>query len=123
MFQAFFASTRTRAPGTASGSRCTDPERIEPGTSVSIGWDRPLGTFFVQVLRPHPHLTGEDETVAWHGAHPGELTTAAAAVTIASRWADLPADLAITLETDRLMTLGQSDGEAQIAIKRRFFGD
>ena len=51
------------------------------------------------------------------------LTTAAAAVTIASRWADLPADLAITLETDRLMTLGQSDGEAQIAIKRRFFGD
>ena len=69
---------------------------IEPGTSVSIGWDRPLGTFFVQVLRPHPHLTGEDETVAWHGAHPGELTTAAAAVTIASRWADLPADLAIT---------------------------
>ena len=25
---------------------------IEPGTSVSIGWDRPLGTFFVQVLRP-----------------------------------------------------------------------
>nr|WP_314471319.1 hypothetical protein [uncultured Sphingomonas sp.] len=96
---------------------------IEPGTSVSIGWDRPLGTFFVQVLRPHPHLTGEDDTVAWHGAHPGELTTAAAAVTIASRWADLPADLAITLETDRLMTLGQSDGEAQIAIKRRFFGD
>ena len=63
---------------------------IEPGTSVSIGWDRPLASFFVQVLRPHPHLKGEDETVAWHGAHPGELTTAAAAVTIASRWADFP---------------------------------
>ena len=50
----------------------------------------------------------------------GCATTARA---IAARWADLPSDLAITLETDRLMTLGQSDGEAQIAIKRRFFGD
>ena len=89
---------------------------IEPGTSVSIGWDRPLGTFFVQVLRPHPHLTGEDETVAWHGAHPGELTTAAAAVTIASRWADLPADLAITLETDRLMTASAGSAWTMVGV-------
>lgn len=68
--------------------------------------------------QPHPHLAGEEETVAWHGTASGELGRARDAVTIASRWADLPADLAIRLETDRLKTLGQSDGEAQIAAKR-----
>lgn len=94
------------------------------GTStVAVGWDRPLQTFFVQVLRQHPHLAGEEETVAWHGTATGELCSAREAVTIASRWADLPGDFAITLETERLKTLGKSDGEAQIAMKRRLFPD
>ena len=91
---------------------------LDGASTVAIGWDRPLPTFFVHVLRPHPHLAGEEETVAWHGTAIGELRSAREAVTIASRWADLPHDLAIHLETDRLKTLGQSDGEAHIAAKR-----
>ena len=52
-------------------------------STVAIGWDRPLQTFFVHVLRPHPHLAGEEETVAWHGTASGELGRARDAVTIA----------------------------------------
>ena len=91
---------------------------LDGASTVFIGWDRPMQTFFVQVLRPHPHLAGEEETVAWHGTAIGELANAREAVTIASRRASLPSDLAIRLETDRLKTLGQSDGEAQLAARR-----
>ena len=63
---------------------------LDGASTVFIGWDRPMQTFFVQVLRPHPHLAGEEETVAWHGTAIGELANAREAVTIASRWASTP---------------------------------
>ncbi len=92
------------------------------GTTVTIGWDRPLETFFVQVLRPHSTLEGEEETVEWQGTDPGELPTAGAAIAIAASHAELPADLNMTLETDRLKTLGRWDGEAQVVAKQWRFG-
>jgi len=87
------------------------------GTTVAIGWDRPLATFFVQVLRPHRTMKGEDETVEWQGTEPGELPTAAAAIAVAAPYADLPETLGATLETDRLKTVATSDGPAQIAAR------
>lgn len=86
-------------------------------SSVAIGWDRPLATFFVQVMQPHPRIEGEEATYIWKGAAPGELPTAAAAIAIAAEYADLPEDLGATLETDRLKTLGTFDGPAQEAAK------
>jgi hypothetical protein len=86
-------------------------------SSVAIGWDRPLATFFVQVMQPHPRIEGEEATYIWKGATPGELPTAAAAITVAAEYADLPKDLGATLETDRLKTLGTFDGPAQEAAK------
>ena len=86
-------------------------------SSVAIGWDRPLATFFVQVMQPHPRIEGEEATYIWKGAAPGELPTAAAAITVAAEYADLPKDLGATLETDRLKTLGTFDGPAQEAAK------
>lgn len=96
---------------------------LRGATSVAIGWDRPLETFFVQVLRPDAEEEGEQETVVWRGTDLRELPTAAEAVAIARAWAILPADLAATLETDRLKTLGLSDGEYQAEMKRRLFPD
>ena len=87
------------------------------GTTVAIGWDRPLLTFFVQVLRPHPTMEGEDDMVEWQGTEPDELPTAASAIEIAARYASLPDDLGATLETDRLKTLGSTDGPAQRAVR------
>ena len=89
--------------------------RGKAGTTVSIGWDRPLRTFFVQILRPHRTMKGEDETVEWQGTEPDELPTAAAAIAVAVLYADLPETLGATLETDRLKTIATSDGPAQIA--------
>ena len=88
------------------------------GETVAIGWDRPLRTFFVQVSMPHPTKAGESKMLDWVGAEEGELTTAAEAIEIAKTYADLPDTLAATLETDRMKTLGQSDGPAQIAARR-----
>lgn len=92
------------------------------GTIVALGWDRPLETFFVQVLEPDPDYEGEEISSVWQGAAPGELPTAACAITIAARYADLPANLNTILETDRLKTLGTSDGERQRNAKRNLFG-
>jgi hypothetical protein len=72
------------------------------GQTVNIGWDRPLATFFVQITRPHPTHKGDDEIVEWRGTDDGEL----------------PAELGATLETDRMKTLGQTDGPAQMAARR-----
>ncbi|KAF2857183.1 MULTISPECIES: hypothetical protein [Sphingomonas] len=91
------------------------------GVSVAIGWDRPLETFYVQVSRPDPEDPGERDTFVWKGLAPGELSTAAAAIAIATPHAALPTDLGTTLETDRLQTLGSFDGPAQAAMKRQRF--
>jgi len=87
------------------------------GTTVAIGWDRPLATFFVQVLRPHPNMKDEDDMVEWQGTEADELPTASSAITIAARYASLPDDLGATLETDRLKTLGSTDGPTQRAVR------
>ena len=89
--------------------------------TVALGWDRPLETFFVQVMRPHPAMEGEDEILFWKGTDLRELPTAADAIAAARAWAVLPADLGATLETDRMKTLGRSDGEHQAEVKRRLF--
>ena len=43
------------------------------------------------------------------------------AIAAARPWASLPADLGATLETDRMKTLGRSDGQHQAEVKRRLF--
>lgn len=88
------------------------------GQTIGIGWDRPLATFFVQVTRPHPKKKGEEQIVEWQGTDDGELPTAAVAIAVAAAYGDLPAELGTTLETDRMKTLGQTDGPAQLAARR-----
>lgn len=87
------------------------------GTTVAIGWDRPLRTFFVQVSKPHPTKAGESKMLKWAGTDIDELATAAEAIAIAKTYADLPDTLGATLETDRLKTVATSDGPAQIAAR------
>ncbi|RYY11418.1 MAG: hypothetical protein EON55_14320 [Alphaproteobacteria bacterium] len=96
-------------------SRHTFPGKA--GVIVAIGWDRPLATFYVQVSRPDREDEGERETFVWEGTVRGELPTAAAAIAIATPHANLPDDLGSTLETDRMKTLGHSDGPAQLAAR------
>lgn len=87
------------------------------GQTVHIGWDRPLATFFVQITRPHPTRKGETEVVVWQGTGDRELPTAASAITVAAAYGDLPSYLGAILETDRMRTLGKTDGPAQVAAR------
>ena len=85
---------------------------------VTIGWDRPLATFFVQVSLKTVSGLGDDTTVPlWRGTSRGELPTAAAAIEIAAPYADLPTPLGAILEMDRLRSLGEVDGPAQQAAR------
>jgi hypothetical protein len=86
-------------------------------TTLVIGWDRPLNTFFVQVYGPATAANAEPVEVEWQGTSPSELPTAAHALRVARTFADLPDDLGQTLETDRLGTLGIADGPAQVALQ------
>ncbi|WP_375383183.1 hypothetical protein [uncultured Sphingomonas sp.] len=87
-------------------------------TSVALGWDRPLSTFFVQVFRPDPDEEGEETSFIWTGTARGELSSPAEAIEIARPWANLPDDLGRMLELDRLKTSATGDGLAQAATKR-----
>lgn len=93
------------------------PNDAQPaGTVIAVGWDRPLRTFFAQVLRIDDD--GEDDVIVWVGTACEELTTAAAAVAVVAPYADIPTDLAAQLETDRLKTLGSFDGGQQRDARR-----
>ena len=88
-------------------------------TRVAVGWDRPLNTFYAQAFRVED---GEEVAFVWKGTSTHELPTAGAALAVIADYADPPPDLARTLETDRLRSLGTADGPAQTDAKRRLFG-
>lgn len=85
-------------------------------TRGTVGWDRPLQTFFAQMFA-HSDEEGEEEAIVWVGSVPGELPSAAAALAVIAPYCEIPAGLAATLETDRLKTLAQQDGPAQRTAK------
>lgn len=94
--------------------------RPESGaTSAAIGWDRPLQTFFVQVRR---FEDGEETSFLWEGLDYQALSDAADAIRLAEPYCIIPEDLGQRLEIDRLKTLANVDGAAQVAM-REFLND
>jgi hypothetical protein len=79
----------------------------------TVGWDRPLQTFFAQVFALSDEEGEGEEAIVWVGSFPGELPTAAAALAVIAPYCEIPDGLAATLETDKLKTLAQVDGPAQ----------
>ena len=87
---------------------------LKPGsdaTEAFVGWDRPLQTFFVQVLRRTDD--GEDDILLWEGADYGEIKTPAEALRLLEPWCDIPDGIAATLQIERMKTLANRDGPAQ----------
>lgn len=82
----------------------------------TVGWDRPLQSFFAQLFTLDE--AGEEAPTTWHGTYPGELNSAAAALKIVAAACHITAGLAAQLETDRLATLGSFDTPAQRHAKR-----
>ena len=79
-------------------SRYEIPGR-KPGTTVAVGWDHPMLTYFVQVYDP---AVEEDENpVVWLGGKPRELYDLEDLKRAIRRHADLTDELAVTLYGDR----------------------
>jgi len=78
---------------------------LEPLTShyeVSIGWDPPLGSFFLQVRDREVDEVQADPVIVWLGADwPATETDVDSLLLEASQWAILPEDLRSRLLTDR----------------------
>lgn len=89
---------------------------------ATVGWDRPLQTFFVQVIFATEDEPDEGEALIWVGTEPGELLTPEAAIGIVAPHAVVPADLAVRLLADMRASIAVADGEHQVAVKRALFG-
>ena len=93
---------------------------LKPGTNATeavVGWDRPLGTFYAQVLRKNEDDDDETEELLWEGAELGQLKTPDEALRLLEPFCDIPAGLSATLQIDRLKTLANRDGPAQTQAK------
>ncbi len=85
---------------------------------IAIGWDRPLGSFFVIIFGTpddDDSAPGGDELtpLLWEGAAPGALITPEAAIAFAAPYAVIPDGLAALLAADRQAEGGSVDRPAQ----------
>ncbi len=89
---------------------------------ATVGWDRPLQTFFAQVFFRTEDEPEEGEALIWVGTEPGELPTAEAAIAIVAPHVEVPTELAGKLASEMRGTIGMKDGQHQAAAKRSLFG-
>ncbi len=89
---------------------------------ATVGWDRPLQTFFAQVFFATEDEPEEGEALIWQGTEPGELPTPEAAIAVVAPHAIVPDDLASRLNAEMRETIGIADGQHQTLAKRNLFG-
>lgn len=89
---------------------------------ATVGWDRPLQTFFAQVFFRTEDEPEEGEALIWFGTEPGELLTAEAVIAVVGPHAIIPKNLAAQLDADMRTTIGVKDSHHQAAAKRSLFG-
>lgn len=65
-----------------------------------VGWDRPLGTFFYQVIEGDRSPDAE-HFLAWEGCHPGQFPRVTDLQRSLGRWATLPLHVYADLERDK----------------------
>lgn len=86
---------------------------------ISVGWDRPLQTFFAQVLSAKLDEDGNAADLLWIGAGIDEVRSARVAIDAVRAWAIIPDGLNAQLETERLASLTRRDTDYQAETKRR----
>jgi hypothetical protein len=70
------------------------PHPDHGATTVTVGWDAPLDTYYVQVF-------AGDSVLLWYGTSPHEVADPRVVLTAARLYADLPDGLAEQLIADR----------------------
>lgn len=86
----------------------------------TVGWDRPLNTFFAQVFHFPAGKSAAEEPVLWLGTSHSEIQAAAQIVEAVRPYCQLPYAIANTLEVDRMETSGEQDSPLQNYMRRLF---
>ncbi|WP_412538693.1 hypothetical protein R8Z50_22910 [Longispora sp. K20-0274] len=81
--------------------RTLQPLDAYAGHTIRVGWDRPLATFFVQVLPPDGKEDEPGSVFVWQGFARGEIRTPEQAIDLISPYAQIPDTLAADLAADR----------------------
>jgi hypothetical protein len=84
---------------------------------VTVGWDRPLNSYFAQVEDVEA-AEGDDQMVVWVGASFSEVSTPDALQVDICRYATLPEAMLATLRADRAATLDKGDSQLQRDVRR-----
>lgn len=66
---------------------------LNPTHSVAVGWDRPLRTFFAQVIDEAADEEGDERTVLWIGSTYKEVPVPELAVKAVASFAVIPPKL------------------------------
>jgi hypothetical protein len=96
-------------------------EALDPGLTVTIGWDNPLQTFFAQVSRRDVGDDADDEAdpvILWLGGTPREVPTNEALATGLADYAVIPADVVEALHRDGAAGAARPPTEFQKAMLR-----
>jgi hypothetical protein len=72
---------------------------------IAIGWDRPLGTYFVQVLDPTRDEGEDGHEILWRGASFTDILAVDDAIALIAPWASIPPDLRALLILDRIRSV------------------
>ena len=83
-----------------------------PGTSVIVGWDNPMMTFFAQVLDEQADEAA-DPILLWLGTQPGEVTRPEDLVHPLAPFAELTAPQLEQLRNDRAADLDRGPSPLQ----------
>ena len=92
-------------------SRHTIPSPI-PNITVTVGWDRPLQTYFAQVTRDHT-ATDQDTVLLWIGGSRGEITRVEDLIAPLAPYAELNLEHITQLRADRAAQLDRGPSTLQ----------
>lgn len=87
--------------------------------SVTIGWDRPLQTFFIQIFEQQPE-DPEPVLIIWEGTDYHALPDAEKVIDLAAKYAIIPEDLADKLALDQDKSRSIKDSALQEIIRGIF---
>jgi hypothetical protein len=94
--------------------------KIEPFAKrfeVTVGWDRPMNTFFAQVEDREVTDEDSDPVIVWVGTSHSEILRPEALQHHVAKFVTISQEMIDTLHADRAATMDRSDSTLQHAMK------
>ena len=95
-----------------------DIPAVQPHLSVAVGWDRPLSTFFAQVVDTAKAEDARGRILLWIGTAARECPTPDDLVAPLARFATVPAAILAALRADRVADLDRGPTPLQRRLGR-----